>query len=70
MTKTKIYLSDILPRLEQAIRFPCGESGMAVLLYGWRVKMHLPERFFEQRNWLTPEELKSFSEYAGYDLTS
>lgn len=64
----KHYFSSVIRRLEQAIQSPVGERGFKILLYGWRVKHHLPVYLFYGREYMTDQEIHSFSDYAGYDL--
>ena len=56
----KYHFSDIIRSLEKAVN--------RILLYGWRIKHHLPVYLFYGRDYLTDREMRSFSAYAGYDL--
>ena len=65
----KYYFTAIIRRLEQALDHPVGKHGLKILLYGWRVKHRQPVYLFYGRDYLTETEIRSFSAYAGYDLT-
>ena len=76
MNKNAITLPTLCARLERAIHCDVGMKGLRILLYGWRMKYHLiQEHTFYNRTkedgepWLTIGEARSFSRYAGYDLT-
>ena len=64
----KYHFADIIRRLEKAVNSPVGKRGFRILLYGWRIKHHLPVYLFYGRDYLTDREMRSFSAYAGYDL--
>ena len=76
MKKDAITLTILAGRLERAIHKDVGEQGLKVLLYGWAKKKNFNLNALlyvrEKRNgeaYLTLNEAKKFSEYAGYDLT-
>jgi len=76
MKKNAITLTTLAARLERAIHCDVGMQGLRILLYGWRMKHHLIEdhtmhcrRQEDGEPWLTIGEARSFSLYAGYDLT-
>lgn len=76
MRKDALTFSTLIARLERAIHCDVGEHGFEILMYGWIVKRGLVNRaMLHQRKktdgecWLSPLEVKSFSDYAGYDLT-
>lgn len=71
-----ILLTTIAARLERAIHADVGMKGLTVLMYGWAKKKNLRLNAMlwmrEKRKgepFLTPNEVKELSEYAGYDLT-
>ena len=72
----KIPLTTVCARLERAIHADVGMRGLNILLYGWKMKYHLiQDHTFYMRTqssgeaFLTVAEARSFSRYAGYDLT-
>ena len=67
--RNKYYFTDIVRRLEVYIHCPVGYKGFKILLYGWRVKSGLSIHHFDARDYMTETEVRSFSQYAGYDLT-
>ena len=67
--RKKYYFSDIIRRLEVAIHSDVGEQGFKILLYGWRMKMGIPVYNFYGRDYMNEVEIRSFSRYAGYDLS-
>ena len=73
--ETKIPLSLIARRLNDALNAEVGLKGLNTLLFGWIRKGHLSSATLRVRNkrdgyrWLSIHELESFSQYAGYDLT-
>ena len=67
--KKKYYFASIMMRLEKAIQYPVDFRNLQILIYGWRVKYHLPVYHFYGRNYMTETEIRSFSQYAGYDLS-
>ena len=76
MKKDAITLTTLAARLERAIRCDVGMKGLNTLLYGWARKKNwnINALFWtrEKRDgepWLSLEETKSLSEYAGYDLS-
>ena len=76
MKKNAIKLTTLAARLERAIHCDVGMKGLHILLYGWRMKNHLIQEhtFYNRKKedgepWLTIGEARSFSLYAGYDLT-
>lgn len=66
--KKKYYFSDIIASLEKAIQYPVDFRSLQILIYGWRMKHHLPVYLFYGRNYMTETEIRSFSAYAGYNL--
>ena len=40
--KKKYYFASIMMRLEKAIQYPVDFRNLQILIYGWRVKNHLP----------------------------
>ena len=76
MKKDAITLTTLAARLERAIHCDVGMKGLNTLLYGWARKKNwnINALFWtrEKRDgepWLSLEETKSLSEYAGYDLS-
>ncbi len=76
MKKDAITLTTLAARLERAIHCDIGMQGLNTLLYGWARKKNwnINALFWtrEKRDgepWLSLEETKSLSEYAGYDLS-
>jgi hypothetical protein len=76
MRKNAITLTTLAARLERAIHADVGMKGLNTLLYGWARKKNwnINALFWtrEKRDgepWLSLEETKSLSEYAGYDLS-
>ena len=76
MKKEAITLTTLAARLERAIHADVGMKGLNTLLYGWARKKNwnINALFWtrEKRDgepWLSLEETKSLSEYAGYDLS-
>ena len=76
MRKNAITLTTLAARLERAIHCDVGMKGLNTLLYGWARKhnWNINALFWtrEKRDgepWLSLEETKSLSEYAGYDLS-
>lgn len=76
MKQNAVKLTTLCARLERAIHADVGMKGLRTLLYGWRMKYHLIEdhTFYNRRledgePWLSIGETRSFSHYAGYDLT-
>ena len=76
MKKNAITLTTLAARLERAIHADVGMKGLNTLLYGWARKKNwnINALFWtrEKRDgepWLSLEETKSLSEYAGYDLS-
>lgn len=73
--ETKIPLTVIVQRLNDALNTEVGLQGLNTLLFGWIKKGYLNSATLRVRNqrdgyrWLSIRELKSFSHYAGYDLT-
>ena len=71
-----ILLTTISARLERAIHADVGMKGLTILMYGWSKKKNFNLNALlwmrEKRNgepFLTFNEVKELSEYAGYDLT-
>jgi hypothetical protein len=76
MKKDAITLTTLCARLERAIHADVGMKGLNTLLYGWARKKNwnINALFWtrEKRDgepWLSLDETKSLSEYAGYDLS-
>ena len=76
MKKDAVTLVQLTARLERAIHADVGLKGLDILLYGWARKKNwnINALFWtrEKRDgepWLSLEETKSLSEYAGYDLS-
>ena len=76
MRKNAITLTTLAARLERAIHADVGMKGLNTLLYGWARKKNwnINALFWtrEKRDgepWLSLDETKSLSEYAGYDLS-
>ena len=76
MRKDAITLTTLAARLERAIHADVGMKGLNILLFGWARKKNwnINALFWtrEKRDgepWLSLEETKSLSEYAGYDLS-
>ena len=67
--KKKYYFYSIMTCLEKAIQYPVEFRDLQILIYGWRVKHRLPVYHFYGRNYMTEPEIRSFSRYAGYDLS-
>ena len=73
--ETKNPLTVIVQRLNDALNTDVGLQGLNTLLFGWIKKGYLNSATLRVRNqrdgyrWLSIRELKSFSHYAGYDLT-
>lgn len=73
--ETKIPLAVIAQRLNDVLNTNVGLHGLNTLLFGWIRKGYLSSATLRVRNrrdgyrWLSVRELKSFSSYAGYDLT-
>jgi len=73
--ETKIPLTVIAQRLNDAMNTDVGLHGLDTLLFGWIKRGNLSDATLRVRNqrdgyrWLSVRELKSFSRYAGYDLT-
>ena len=72
----KILLTAICARLERAIHADVGMKGLSILMYGWAKKKNFNLNALiymrEKRNgepYLTLNEAKELSIYAGYDLT-
>ena len=76
MKKNAVTFSQLTARLEKAIHADVGLHGLNILLYGWIAKHKLVSRASlcmrekaDGQMWLTLPEARSFSLYAGYDLT-
>ena len=76
MEKNAITFPTLIVRLERAIHHPCGKRGFQILMYGWISKYGKVSRQLlnlrkhkDGEYWLSPDEAKHFSRYAGYDLT-
>ena len=75
MRKDAITLTTLAARLERAIHCDVGLQGLNILLYGWMQKGGISRTTLFMRKksageeYLTPEEVRNFSSYAGYDLS-
>ena len=76
MKKDAITFETLCSRLERAIHADVGMHGLQILLYGWITKYgHVNRHLLNMRKindgceWLSLPEARSFSRYAGYDLT-
>ena len=76
MKKDAITFETICSRLERAIHADVGMTGLDILIYGWIAKHgRCSNQQLRQRKkadgvrWLSLSEARSFSRYAGYDLT-
>ena len=75
MKKNAILLTTLAARLERAIHCDVGMQGLKTLLYGWMKKGGVSRTTLFMRKksageeYLTPEEVRNFSSYAGYDLS-
>ena len=74
--ENKVYITTICARLERAIHADVGMKGLTILMYGWAKKKNFNLNALlymrEKRNgepYLTLNEAKELSAYAGYDLT-
>ena len=76
MKEDAVTFEQLCARLERAVHCPVGMRGLNILLYGWIAKYGRTSRVTLGRRhaedgtfWLTPDEARHFSDYAGYDLT-
>ncbi len=75
MKKNAITFAQLTARLERAIHCDVGLQGLNILLYGWMQKGGVSRTTLFMRKksageeYLTPEEVRNFSSYAGYDLS-
>lgn len=76
MNKRKYSMAQLAANLDKAINSNVGMHGLRILLYGWRRKTGLAANtILRDRKkkhgfqFLYEDEVKLFSEYAGYDLT-
>ena len=76
MTYTDLTLETIVSILENCINDTVGMHGLNILLHGWiRATGCVSRDTLRQRKardgqaWLSPHELRSFSDYVGYDLS-
>ena len=75
MRKDAITLTTLAARLERAIHADVGLQGLNILLYGWMKKggVRRSTLFMRKKSageeYLTPNEVRNFSSYAGYDLS-
>ena len=73
--KERYYLTTLAANLERVLHADVGMEGLHTLLHGWLRKGAISRQTLRQRKkrdgeaWLSPYEAKSFSKYAGYDLT-
>ena len=75
MKKDAVTFAQLAARLERAIHANVGLQGLNILLYGWMKKGGIKRSTLFMRmksareGYLTPEEVRNFSLYAGYDLS-
>ena len=75
MKKNAILLTTLAARLERAIHCDVGMQGLNILLHGWMRKGGINRSTLCMRKksigeeYLTLEEVRIFSLYAGYDLS-
>ncbi len=75
MKKNAILLTTLAARLERAIHCDVGLQGLNILLHGWMRKGGINRSTLYMRKksigeeYLTFEEVRIFSIYAGYDLS-
>ena len=75
MKKNAILLTTLAARLERAIHCDVGLQGLNILLHGWMRKDGINRSTLCMRKksigeeYLTLEEVRIFSLYAGYDLS-
>ena len=75
MRKNAILLTTLAARLERAIHCDVGMQGLNILLHGWMRKGGINRSTLCMRKksigeeYLTLEEVRIFSLYAGYDLS-
>ena len=75
MKKDAVTFAQLTARLERAIHANVGMQGLNILLYGWMKKGGIKRSTLFMRmksageEYLTPEEVRNFSLYAGYDLS-
>ena len=75
MKKDAVTYAQLTARLERAIHANVGLKGLKILLYGWMKKGGIKRSTLfmrmksEGEEYLTPEEVRNFSLYAGYDLS-
>ena len=75
MKKNAITFAQLTARLERAIHCDVGLQGLNILLYGWMKKGGVKRSTLFMRmkstgeEYLTPNEVRNFSLYAGYDLS-
>ena len=75
MKKDAVTYAQLTARLERAIHANVGLKGLKILLYGWMKKGGIKRSTLFMRmksageEYLTPEEVRNFSLYAGYDLS-
>ena len=75
MMKHAITFTQLAARLERAIHCDVGLQGLNILLYGWMRKGGINRSTLCMRKksigeeYLTLEEVRIFSLYAGYDLS-
>lgn len=75
MKKDAVSFAQLTARLERAIHANVGMQGLNILLYGWMKNGGIKRSTLFMRmksageGYLTPEEVRNFSLYAGYDLS-
>ena len=76
MNEENVLLTTLCARLERTIHAAVGMKGLNILMYGWSKKKNFNLNALlwirEKRKgepFLTLNEVKELSEYAGYDLT-
>lgn len=75
MKKDAVSFAQLTARLERTVHADVGLQGLNILLYGWMKKGGIKRSTLFMRmksageGYLTPEEVRNFSLYAGYDLS-
>ena len=74
--KERYYFMQLAAALERVLKADVGIEGLEILVHGWIRKGGINRETLRKRfqrdgaYWLSPYEARSFSEYAGYDLTA
>ena len=72
--KERYYFTQLAATLERKIHADVGIEGLEILIHGWIRKGRMNRSTLSMRKrktgeeYLTPDEAKDFSQYAGYDL--